>query len=203
MEEIRIIDATPEDADMIAHGIMEAVGEEIVSHMAGEKTREDVFGVFSRLARCEDSQYSYLNTRIALMPDGSKAGVCISYDGGRLIELRRAFFEEARHTFGWEISPEEVDALPGETCEDEYYLDTLMTLPEYRGHGVASALIRDAAAKAGKAGLPLGLLVSDHNPEARRLYDSLGFRPAGRRPFAGEEMTNLRLQPTGVAPLRT
>ena len=193
MSEIRIIDATPDDAEMIADAVMDAVGEEMVAGMAGDKTRDDVRRVFTRLARRVDSQYSYLNSRIALTDDGVKAGVCISYDGGLLKPLRRSFFEEANKVFGWNMSAHEIEALPGETCGEEFYLDTVMTLPEYRGRGVATALIRDAARKAEAARLPLGLLVADDNPRARRLYDSLGFISAGRRMFAGSEMTNLRL----------
>ena len=192
-EDIRIIQAVPEDAPMIAEAIMNAVGDDIVSHMAGKGTRDDVKTVFSRLARREDSQYSYRNTRIAMTADGLKCGVCISYDGGRIKELRRSFFEEANRVLGWGISDEEVDALPGETCGEEYYLDTLSTIPEYRGRGVGSALIADAHSKARAADLPLGLLVADDNPSAKRLYERLGFCPVGRRMFAGEEMTNMRL----------
>ncbi len=193
MENIEIIDAEAGDAEMIAAAIMEAVGDDIVGHMAGDKTREDVAGIFTRLARREDSQYSYRNTRIALMPDGKKGGVCVSYDGGKLKSLRRSFFEEANRVLGWNISEKEVDALPGETNEEEFYLDSIATLPEYRGQGVATALIADAAKKAASAGRPLGLLVADDNPKARKLYESLGFLPVGRRPFAGEMMTNLRM----------
>lgn len=193
MENIRIIDATSEDALMIAEAIMEAVGEDIVSHLAGDKTKEDVAELFTRLAKRKDSQYSYLNSRIAVMPDGEKAGVCISYDGGKLKSLRRSFFKEARKILGWNILESEVEALPGETNEEEFYLDTLATLPQYRGQGVGSALISDATKKAKSAGLPLGLLVADDNPKARKLYESLGFTPVGRRPFAGEIMTNLRM----------
>ncbi len=189
---IEIIDATPDDASMIAEAIMEAVGEEIVGHMAGKGSREDVKKVFSRLARRQDSQYSYLNTRIARMPDGSKAGVCISYDGNLLKSLRRSFFDEANEVFGWGVTPREVEALPGETTGEEFYLDTLAVLPKFRKRGIATALIRDAESKAEKAGLPLGLLVADDNPRARKLYENLGFKEVGRRPFAGEMMTNLR-----------
>ena len=177
---------------MIAEAIMDAVGPEIVAGMAGDHSREEVREVFARLAARDDTQYSYRNTRIALAPDGCKAGVCVSYDGGRLIELRRPFFAEARRSLGWSITDDEVDALPGETCAEEFYLDTLATLPQYRGMGIATALIDDARKKAHRAGLPLGLLVADDNSSARRLYESLGLRPFARRPFAGEMMTNLR-----------
>ena len=189
-ERIRIIDATPDDAPMIARAIMDAVGPEIVDNLGPET---DVFGVFMRLARRDDTQYSYLNTRIALAPDGNKAGVCISYSGALLKQLRRPFFDEARKVFGWQLTPQEVDELPGETTPEEFYLDSLATLPDYRGIGIASALIRDAKRKADASGLPLGLLCSDNNPSARKLYESLGFQPVARRMFAGEEMTNLRI----------
>ena len=95
--------------------------------------------------------------------------------------------------FGWGITSEEVDNLPGETNGEEFYLDTLATLPQYRGKGIGKLLIEDAWKKAEKSGLPLGLLVADDNPDARKLYESLGFNPVGRRPFAGEMMTNMRL----------
>lgn len=193
MENIKIIDASPQDASLISDAIMAAVGEEIVDSMAGEKSRADVHHVFETLAQREDSQYSYKNTRIALASDGQKAGVCVSYDGGELRKLRRSFFEVANEVFGWGVSDEEVERLPGETNGEEFYLDTLATFPAYRGHGIASALIDDASKKAKKAGLPLGLLVADHNHDARKLYEKRGFQPVGRRPFAGEMMTNMRM----------
>lgn len=169
---------------------MDAVGPEIVDNLGPET---DVFSVFMRLARRDDTQYSYRNTRIALSPDGTKAGVCISYSGALLKQLRRPFFDEARQVLGWQLTPQEVDELPGETTPEEFYLDSLATLPDYRGMGIASSLILDAKHKAAAAALPLGLLCADNNPSARKLYESLGFQPVARRMFAGEEMTNLRI----------
>ena len=191
--EFKIIDALPENAELVAWGIMEAVGEEIIANLAGEKSREDVAELFARLVRREDSQYSYLNTRIAVDSKGNPMGICVSYPGKDLITLRRAFFKEARQTLGWQLSEEEMDSFPAETCDEEFYLDSLAVVSDFRGHGVGSALISDAKAKASQAGLPLGLLVADDNPAARQLYESLGFLPVGRRPFAGEEMTNMRI----------
>ncbi|MDE6230207.1 MAG: GNAT family N-acetyltransferase [Muribaculaceae bacterium] len=191
--EYKIIDALPENADLVAWGIMEAVGEEIIASLAGEKSREDVAELFARLVRREDSQYSYLNTRIAVDSKGNPMGICVSYSGKDLKSLRRAFFEEARRTLGWQLSEEEIDSFPAETCDEEFYLDSLAVVSGFRGHGVGSALISDTKSKASQAGLPLGLLVADDNPAARQLYESLGFRPVGRRPFAGEEMTNMRI----------
>ena len=197
MNEIEIKDATPADAPLIAWAIMEAVGPGLVASMAGDHSVEDVRGIFTRLAARTDSQYSYLNTRIAHLSDGTKAGVCVSYDGGSLLSLRRAFFEEANRVLGWNLSTEEIELVPQETCGEEFYLDSLAVLPQFRGQGIASSLIADSAQKAAAAALPLGLLVADDNPKARTLYEACGFRPVGRRPFAGEMMTNMR-RPSAV-----
>lgn len=193
MEDIKIVDAIPDDAPLIARAIMDAVGPELVSSLAGDKTVQDVFKTFESLARRSDSQYSFLNTRIAVLPDGTRAGVCVSYDGGRIFELRRSFFDEARKRLGWNYTDRELEDLPGETCAEEFYLDSLATLSDFRGRGIGRALIEDARQRARTLNLPLGLLVSDHNPDARKLYEACGFKEAGRRFFAGEEMTNMRL----------
>lgn len=193
MNETKIIDAVPEDAPLIAWAVMEAIGEGIINEWSKERTREDVCNVFSVLASRKDTQYSYLNTRIAVTPEGEKAGVCVSYNGRDIKRLRRPFFEEANRVLGWDMSDEEIESFPCETCGEEFYLDTVAILPEHRGKGIGSALIADAYEKARNAGLPLGLLVADDNPEARKLYESQGFKAVERRLFAGEEMTNMRI----------
>lgn len=190
---MKIRNATPDDAPFIAEAIMAAVGEDIVNHLAGENNnRKDIHDIFTRLAQRDDSQYSYLNTRIAVSDAGIPMGACISYDGEDLIRLRRPFFKEANEILGWGLEIEEIDSLPGETDADEFYLDTLMTLPQFRGKGVASELIRDAAKKARKAGKPLGLLCDTDNFPARKLYNSLGFEYINLRPFAGHDMNHLQ-----------
>ncbi len=186
--------ATPRDASLIADAILEAIGPDLTDHLAGKNnTRQDVHDLFLRLAAREDTQYSYLNSRIARDADGLPMGVCVSYDGADLKRLRRPFFTEANSVFGWGITPEEVEALPGETEKDEFYLDTLMTLPSYRGRGIAKALIMDAKEKASAKGKPLGLLCDIDNDRARKVYDAMGFKESGLRPFAGHDMNHLLL----------
>lgn len=189
-----IRNATSEDAPLIATAILEAIGPEITAGLAGEEhTTEDVHALFAHLASREDTQYSFLNSRVAVDEEGAPMGVCVSYDGAELIPLRRAFFQEANRRLGWEMAEKDIESLPGETGPDEFYLDTLMTLPEHRGRGVASGLIKDAKEKAALTGKPLGLLCDTDNPRARRLYDSLGFRFCGERPFAGHMMNHMQM----------
>lgn len=193
MDNFIIVDATPEDAPLIAWTVMEAVGEQITEELAKGRTKEEVKNLFIRLAMRTDSQYSYLNSRVAQFADNEKAGVCVSYNGGDIKQLRRSFFAEANKALGWGLTDEEMESFPCETCGDEFYLDSIAVRSKFRGRGVGSALIDDACKKAMKAGLPLGLLVSDNNPNARKLYESCGFIAVGRRPFAGEEMLNMRM----------
>ena len=47
-------------------------------------------------------------------------------------------------------------------------------MPDHRGHGIGSALLRRVLAEATVAGLPVGLSVQAANP-ARHLYERLGF----------------------------
>ncbi len=185
---VRIIPAKAEHAPMIGRVVTMAIGHELAEQLAGpEHTVDDVVVLFSSLAARTDSQYSYLNSLVAVDDEGNVAGVVVSYDGAELHRLRMAFMEEAGEAIGLVFDGEPED----ETGPEEFYLDSLGVFPEYRGHGIASRLIEAAGCRAAKAGKPLGLLVSKHNPNARRLYDSLGFMPDGERPFAGEMMTHL------------
>lgn len=188
-----IENAKREDASFIADAIIEAIGEDIATDLAGENcTVKDVHDLFQRLAEREDTQYSYLNTRIARTDCGEAVGACISYDGALLKKLRVHFFKEANTTLGWNVSDDEMESWPGETEPDEFYLDTLMVLPKYRGQGFAKALIADARKKAAITGKPLGLLCDLDNDRAHRLYESAGFRNKGTRPFAGHEMYHMQ-----------
>jgi ribosomal protein S18 acetylase RimI-like enzyme len=66
-----------------------------------------------------------------------------------------------------------------DTPHDEIRLVEIMLLPEHRGKGVGSGLIRDLSSKASRAHLPLRLSVDVRNAGAFRLYERLGFRRVG------------------------
>jgi GNAT superfamily N-acetyltransferase len=58
---------------------------------------------------------------------------------------------------------------------DEYRLVDITLLPEHRGRGIGSGLIRDLMDEAAAAGCRMTLYVEAFNP-AHRLYTRLGFR---------------------------
>jgi ribosomal protein S18 acetylase RimI-like enzyme len=53
--------------------------------------------------------------------------------------------------------------------------------PNARGRGIGGVLVEAALASAREARARVGLYVREDRLEARRLYERLGFRPAGRR----------------------
>ena len=57
----------------------------------------------------------------------------------------------------------------------EFYLDSLAVYPEYRGRGIAKQLLKRFIDHAASISLPAALLVDKGNPNAERLYKSIGF----------------------------
>lgn len=186
---MRIEAAGREHAPLIAKAVMMAVGDEICEDFAGEShSIADVEGLFTALAGMDDSQYSYVNTLVAVDDEsGEVMGLCVGYAGAELHRLRRRFFEGVRVWLG-----KDMEGMADETSGDEFYIDTLATMPEHRGKGVGTALLRGMVARAHDRGLPAGLLVEKNNDNAARLYESIGFRYVDDRPFAGILMSHLR-----------
>lgn len=60
----------------------------------------------------------------------------------------------------------------------ELWIVDIALLPDFRGAGAGSALLRDIQARAARAGKPLRIHVEVYNP-ALRLYERLGFRRVG------------------------
>ena len=122
---IEIRKATKPQAAEIASLIMMAMTDDCCLYFCGDGYGlEDFHSMMTMLVEREDSQYSYRNTLIAM--DGDKVvGISVSYDGGRLHELRRAFINAAKECLGKDHS-----GMDDETQAGELYLDSLAVLPE-------------------------------------------------------------------------
>ena len=77
---------------------------------------------------------------------------------------------------------------PGsETGEGEYYLDSLVVHPEFRGHNIGSILMRNALDEAEALGYEkVTLLVDEKKPHLHKLYKKLGFEFGDVVLFFGE-----------------
>ena len=189
MAKIKIQEATEAQASDIAKLIMMAMTDDCCLHFCGEGHGLDDFRrMMTSLVERTDTQYSYRNTLVAM--EGQKVtGIAVSYDGGRLHQLRQAFIQAARKYIGKDHS-----GMDDETQAGELYLDSLAVLPEYRRQGIAQRLLKATKEKADAMGLPcVGLLVDQGNPAGEALYASAGFRYANDSHWGGHPMKHLVL----------
>ena len=135
-----------------------------------------------------DSQYSYLNTLVALNAQRDVVGVCTSYDGAHLHQLRTAFVQGCLARFNRDFGN-----MDDETAAGELYVDSLAVDAHYRGKGIAKSLLKATIEKAKQLQLPaVGLLVDKGNPKAERLYTSVGFQYVDDNQWGGHAMRHLQ-----------
>ena len=186
--EIEIRGGKPTDATAISDLIIQAMPEECCQFFYGEShTLEDFRSLMTELVGRTDTQYSHQNCLCAVDAEDNVVGICVSYDGGRLHELRRVFISLAKEAFGIDHS-----GIDDETEAGELYIDSLATNPDHRGKGIATQLIEATAVKASKMGIErVGLLVDKGNPNAERLYLRCGFKYQNDNSWGGHAMKHL------------
>src|SRR5574344_1159793 len=164
-QEIKIRQAEKKDAHDIAQLIMLAMNMECCRYFAGEHhTLCDFENMMTLLVENEHSQYSYRNTVVAMVR-GNIAGICVSYNGAELHQLREAFVHAAKTFLDKDFSKMDDETQPG-----ELYIDSLAVKEQFRHQGVATALLKNVQEKAQLLKLNLGLLVDQGNPNAEKLY---------------------------------
>lgn len=175
--------AKREDAAIIAEAVAMAIGDEIaLRNYCGQ----EYIAVLTEIARREATQYSWQYALVAEV-DGVAVGAVVGYDGAELHALREGTFATIRDCIG--RTPTIVD----ETAAGEYYLDSVGVLPEFRGRGVGRELVSAFCDRAFSEGhCRVGLIVDYENPDAEKLYTSLGFRRVGTRPFFTHQMWHLQ-----------
>lgn len=180
--------ANPTQSREIAKLIMTAMNYECCQYFTGNNhTLAEFEDMMTYLVSRTDSQYSYLNTLVSTTGN-SVAGICVSYNGAQLRNLRRAFISETLQRFGNDFSN-----IDDETQAGELYIDSLCVKPEYRGRGIASSLIRATIEKARSMEIPaVGLLVDQGNPKAEALYSRLGFAYKNDASWGGHPMKHLQ-----------
>lgn len=168
---------------MIAQAVAMAIGDEVALH---NYCGESYLDVLTEVAHSEGTQYSWQNALVAEVDD-VVAGAIVGYDGALLGTLREGTFEVIRKHIG------RVPTIPDETEAGEFYLDSVGVFPEFRKVGVGRALLEALCDKAFAEGHErVGLIVDADNPQAEKLYTSIGFSRVGTRQFFGHQMWHLQ-----------
>ncbi len=155
--------------------LVDLAGEGLPSHLWARMAApgEDAFAVGVRRAERDAGGFSWRNAVVAEI-GGAVAGALVSYRLG--------------------AAPEPLDDLPPlfrplQALENRApgteYVNVLATYPAFRRRGVARALLAEAAARAGGAGL--SLILADRNAPAAALYRALGFVETGREAMVKED----------------
>ncbi|MCM1320219.1 MAG: GNAT family N-acetyltransferase [Muribaculaceae bacterium] len=182
--EIKVREAQASDCHLIGEVVAMGIGHEVAREYTGI---DEVINVLSEVSSTCGTQYSYRNALIAEV-DGEPAGAIVGYDGARLRELRDGSLAVIR-----KYHPG-IKVVDDETGEGEFYLDSVAVLPRFRGAGVGRRLIDAMSHRAAQQGhTRVGLLVDFENPRAEKLYETLGFRHVGERPFFGHLMKHMQL----------
>lgn len=189
IKDITIRQGQPEDAPVIASLIMEAMSEECCQYYYGENhTAADFHAMMTDLARQENSQYSYINTLVATDSEKHIAGICVSYDGKDILRLRQQFINETKKRFGRDFSD-----MPEETEAGELYIDSMAVMTPLRGKGIGKQLFKAAEERARRLGInTLGLLVDRANPNAERLYRSIGYSHVDDKDWGGHILKHMQ-----------
>lgn len=161
--------ANIEDAKAIAILVNQAMGN-LAKKFRATEADEEAIELLLRFIKREHNQYS-LNNILVYEHEGKIAGEINAYDGSKLAALRKPFFDYLTanyHPNGFYME--------NESKGGEFYIDTLSVDPAYQGKGIGKQLINAAIKWAKELGhQKVGLLVNLENPNAKRLYESLGF----------------------------
>ena len=166
--DINVREAKLADAPFVAPLIVEAI-DEIANRLTGEDEPKAILNSLEELFTRTDNRHSYKNTYIAEI-NGGVAGIMVVY-GGDEAPLLDKNLETWLAAKGARVQTIEVEAR-----EDEFYIDTICTAKQYRGHGVGTTLLQYADHIAKEKGYQkVSLSVEKQKVRARHLYEKMGF----------------------------
>lgn len=160
--------AKKEEASQIAE-IMILAMTEIVYQFIGKADFEEGKQLLTTLIARQANQYSYQYIYVA-EENGLILGQVCLYPGEDLISLRNPVLELIREKYDFDYTA------ANETQAGEIYIDTLAVNPLAQGKGIGKSIIEFIKEEfVHKNKKTLGLLVDHDNPNAKRLYEKMGF----------------------------
>ncbi|CAH0346743.1 GNAT family N-acetyltransferase [Bacillus sp. CECT 9360] len=161
--------ATPDDAVEAAYLIREAI-KDIAEALTGEKDEGRIMEVLRQYFQQDVNRLSYRNC-IVSMEEDEMSGIIVVYHGSEADELDLPINERLREISGDPAIKAEKEAEP-----EDYYIDTISVKAAFQGKGIGTKLIEAAEQQAEKKGhARISLIVEKDNPNARHLYERLGY----------------------------
>ncbi|ERJ59513.1 GNAT family N-acetyltransferase [Sphingobacterium paucimobilis] len=182
---MQIRKANKEDASQIA-GLMILAMTEIVYQFIGKEDFEEGKRFLSDLIQREDNQYSYQYIFVAEDKEGILGQICL-YPGAQLEALRKPVLAhiKTRYAIDYQVA--------NETQAGEIYLDTIAVSSLAQGKGIGKLLINYVIDEfVNKKQEVLGLLVDFDNPNAKRLYEKMGFVVQREISIFGKRMEHMQ-----------
>lgn len=171
--------ARMDDAHLAIPLICDAIGE-IANRITGEKELEKMKQALVELFQREDNMHSYRYTYIAEI-DNQIAGIVVMYPGHIAADLDSNL---SRWLTEKGASVTQVDA---ECLSDEFYINTVCTMPAFRGNGIGTLLLHHAEIVAKQIGMEkTSLNVDIQKTSALKLYERIGYTIASPWTIIGE-----------------
>lgn len=179
--------AYPNDYGQVAPLIVQAM-EDLACTFVNTKNVQETYPLFEHFFQQPTNQYSYENT-LVYEENGEIAGSIVAYDGGLLPVYREPFLKYiAEHYDVKDL------IIENETLEGELYIDTISVYAAHQGKGIGKKLLAAIQAKAKYEGHEkIGLLVDLNNPNAKKLYLSLGYKAIGSKQLGDGIYEHLQL----------
>ncbi|RZL36569.1 MAG: GNAT family N-acetyltransferase [Pedobacter sp.] len=177
--------ATLKDVDAVVDFMMRAMGD-LPYKFANTRDKNVAFELLKKFVLQDGNQYSITNTFVDEQED-KIAGAITAYDGGKIEILRKPFFDFISKNFHQNVFEMELESEAG-----EFYIDILAVDPSFQGKGLGKNLILTVIEKAKEIGFKkVALLVSASNPNAKRLYEKIGFKTVGYKNLLGTSHEHL------------
>jgi len=181
--------ATPADADRVVPLIVQALVPGAFQ-LTGSGDEREAYPVVRFFFLQEINRHSYRNALVYEDDGLGVVGAIVFYNGDEealmaqpINDFLNAYYlhDEAQYLF-------EAESMPG-----EFYIDTVSVRKDCQGRRIGQQLIEAAcvAAKARGAG-KMGLIVDHENPQAKKLYERIGFVTVGQKQLWGHEYDHMQ-----------
>ena len=178
--------ATIDDAIAITDHLFIAM-DKILYDFIGQNDSEVAKKFLLHFVKETQNQYSWQNCFVGEYNNKVISAINI-YDGANLEILRAPIIKFVRRNYNEYFNPED------ETQSGEYYLDSFGVDADFRGRGFGRLMLENAIRiYVVEGGKTLGLLVDVENPNAKKLYNKIGFKPVGWKTLAGKTLEHLQI----------